>query len=113
MLPWRSRYPSSARSRGSCDPAKLRSTCERMNGELLCWRHTQLSLGSLYRRSCSGEQRQEIGSEESSQIEYIPGHFECLRHVRKKYGCLRCEQAGEHPQIDWNPTSLRNLHRYW
>ena len=50
MLPWRSR-PSSARSRGSCDPAKLKSTCARMNGELLCRRHKQLSLGSLYRRS--------------------------------------------------------------
>src|SRR5258705_5700857 len=25
--------------------------------------------------SCCGEQRQEIGSEESWQIEYIPGHF--------------------------------------
>jgi len=37
VLPWRSR-PSSARSHGSCDPAKLRSTCARMNGELLCWR---------------------------------------------------------------------------
>ena len=43
MLRWR--------SRGSYDPAKPRSTCARMNGELLCWRHTQLSLGSLYRRS--------------------------------------------------------------
>src|SRR5258708_7290507 len=52
------------------------------------------------RCSCCGEQRQEIGSEESWQIEYIPGHFERLRHVRKKYACSRCEQAGEHPQIE-------------
>jgi transposase len=52
------------------------------------------------RCSSCGEQRQEIGSEESWQIEYIPGHFERLRHVRKKYACLRCEQAGEHPQIE-------------
>jgi len=52
------------------------------------------------RCSCCGEQRQEIGSEESWQIEYLPGHFERLRHVRKKYACLRCEQAGEHPQIE-------------
>jgi len=50
--------------------------------------------------SCCGEQRQEIGSEESWQIEYLPGHFERLRHVRKKYACLRCEQAGENPQIE-------------
>jgi hypothetical protein len=51
------------------------------------------------RCSCCGEQRQEIGSEESWQIEYIPGHFERLRHVRKKYACAKCEQAGENPQI--------------
>src|SRR5271167_646026 len=51
------------------------------------------------RCSCCGEQRQEIGSEESWQIEYLPGHFERLRHVRKKYACSRCEQAGENPQI--------------
>ena len=41
------------------------------------------------RCSCCGEQRQEIGSEESWQIEYLPGHFERLRHVRKKYACSR------------------------
>ena len=49
---------------------------------------------------CCGEQRQEIGSEESWQIEYLPGHFERLRHVRKKYACSNCEQAGENPQIE-------------
>jgi transposase len=52
------------------------------------------------RCSCCGEQRQEIGSEESWQIEYLPGHFERLRHVRKKYACSHCEQAGENPQIE-------------
>jgi transposase len=51
------------------------------------------------RCSCCGEQRQEIGSEESWQIEHIPGHFERLRHVRKKYACAKCELAGENPQI--------------
>jgi transposase len=52
-------------------------------------------------RSCSrcGVERQEIGSEESWQIEYIPGHFERLQHVRKKYACAKCELAGENPQI--------------
>src|SRR5580700_8885139 len=52
------------------------------------------------RCSCCGEQRQEIGSEESWQIEYLPGHFERLQHVRKKYACAKCEQAGENPQIE-------------
>ena len=51
------------------------------------------------RCSCCGEQRQEIGSEESWQIEYIPGRFERLQHVRKKYACAKCELAGENPQI--------------
>jgi transposase len=52
------------------------------------------------RCSCCAEQRQEIGSEESWQIEYLPGHFERLRHVRKKYACSGCEQVGENPQIE-------------
>jgi transposase len=52
------------------------------------------------RCSCCGEQRQEIGSEESWQIEYLPGHFERLRHVRKKYTCPHCERKGENPQIE-------------
>jgi transposase len=51
------------------------------------------------RCSCCGEQRQEIGTEESWQIEYLPGHFERLQHVRKKYACAKCELAGENPQI--------------
>jgi transposase len=49
--------------------------------------------------SCCGAERKEIGSEESWQIEYIPGHFERLQHVRKKYACAKCELAGENPQI--------------
>ena len=49
---------------------------------------------------CCGQPRQEIGAEESWQIEYIPGRFERLQHVRKKYACARCEQRGENPQID-------------
>ncbi len=36
-------------------------------------------------------------AEESWQIEYIPGHFERLQHVRKKYACENCEQAGREP----------------
>jgi transposase len=44
-------------------------------------------------------ERKEIGTEESWQIEYIPGHFERLRHVRKKYACAKCEGSGEAPQI--------------
>jgi transposase len=49
--------------------------------------------------TCCGQQRAEIGAEESWQLEYYPGHFERLHHVRKKYGCARCDAAGVNPRI--------------
>lgn len=48
---------------------------------------------------CCGLERKEIGSDQSWQIEYIPGHFERIQHLRKKYACPRCEHAGENPRI--------------
>ena len=48
---------------------------------------------------CCGGERQEIGTEESWQIEYLPGHFERIQHVRKKYACGPCEASAEGPQI--------------
>jgi transposase len=48
---------------------------------------------------CCGVVRPEIGAEESWQIEYIPGHFERIHHVRKKYACAKCEDSGEGPQM--------------
>ncbi len=56
---------------------------------------------SATERVCAGcgQQRDEIGAEESWQIEYIPGRFERLQHLRKKYACPRCEQEGESPQM--------------
>src|SRR5258708_16046746 len=57
---------------------------------------------SVEERPCPscGVERKEIGSEKSWQIEYIPGHFERLEHVRKKYACPSWESAGENPQIE-------------
>jgi transposase len=49
---------------------------------------------------CCGVERKEIGADQSWQIEYIPGGFERLHHVRKKYACLGCEKVGENPQIE-------------
>jgi transposase len=49
---------------------------------------------------CCGIERQEIGADESWQVEYLPGHFERIRHVRKKYACVGCEQAGENPRME-------------
>ncbi len=48
---------------------------------------------------CCGGERQEIGTEESWQIEYLPGHFERIRHVRKKYACGPCEASAQGPQM--------------
>jgi transposase len=49
---------------------------------------------------CCGEERKEIGADESWQIEYIPGRFERLHHVRKKYACPGCDSVGENPQME-------------
>src|SRR5580700_1112502 len=49
---------------------------------------------------CCGVERKEIGADESWQIEYIPGRFERLHHVRKKYACPGCESVGENPQME-------------
>ncbi|MGA8437617.1 MAG: IS66 family transposase [Candidatus Sulfotelmatobacter sp.] len=55
--------------------------------------------GEQRRCPCCGEERKEIGADESWQIEYIPGRFERLHHVRKKYACPGCEGIGENPQM--------------
>jgi len=34
---------------------------------------------------CCGVERKEIGTDESWQVEYLPGHFERIHHLRKKY----------------------------
>lgn len=49
---------------------------------------------------CCGIERKEIGQEQSWQIEYFPGHFERIQHVRKKYACPACEANGDNPRIE-------------
>jgi len=49
---------------------------------------------------CCGVERKEIGADESWQIEYIPGRFERIQHVRKKYACPGCEREGENPRME-------------
>jgi transposase len=49
---------------------------------------------------CCGLTRKEIGADESWQVEYLPGHFERIHHVRKKYACASCETNGENPSIE-------------
>jgi transposase len=49
---------------------------------------------------CCGVERREIGAEESWQIEYFPGHFERIHHLRKRYACRACETNGDSPRIE-------------
>jgi len=49
---------------------------------------------------CCGIERKEIGTDESWQVEYLPGHFERIHHVRKKYACQGCESNGNNPQME-------------
>jgi transposase len=53
-------------------------------------------------RACPGcgQERKEIGEEKNWQVDYIPGHFERLEHIRKKYACPQCESQAENPQIE-------------
>jgi transposase len=49
---------------------------------------------------CCGAERKEIGTDESWQVEYLPGHFERIHHLRKKYACTGCESNGNNPQME-------------
>jgi transposase len=63
---------------------------------------TQVYELSAEQRICPGcsVERPEIGADESWQIEYLPGRFERIQHVRKKYACSTCEKSGENPQME-------------
>ncbi len=41
---------------------------------------------------CCGKLRQEIGSDISEQLEFIPASLEVIEHHRKKYACRECEE---------------------
>ena len=73
---------------------------------------------------CCGVERKEIGQEESWQIEHIPGRFERIHHVRKKYACpgVRDEwrqpthrdrgQAGDGDRQGAGRAGAAGLHRH-
>jgi transposase len=48
---------------------------------------------------CCGVERQEVGADESWQIEYDPARFERIQHLRKKNACPKCERHGIGAQI--------------
>jgi transposase len=41
---------------------------------------------------CCGDLRQEIGSETSEQLEYVPASLTVIEHVRVKYACRQCAE---------------------
>ena len=49
---------------------------------------------------CCGVERKEIGADQSWQVEYLPGHFERIHHVRKKYACAGCESNDNNPRME-------------
>jgi transposase len=49
---------------------------------------------------CCGVERKEIGTDESWQVEYLPGRFERIHHVRTKYACPGCESHGDNPRME-------------
>jgi len=49
---------------------------------------------------CCGIERKAIGTDESWQVEYLPGHFERIHHLRQKYVCQGCEGNGNNPQME-------------
>jgi len=63
---------------------------------------TQVHEWSAAERACPGcgVERKEIGADESWQVEYLPGHFERIHHVRKKYACPGCESHGDNPRME-------------
>ena len=48
---------------------------------------------------CCNQLRTKIGEESSWQIEYMPGYFYRLEHLRFKYACRGCEQNAISPNI--------------
>lgn len=48
---------------------------------------------------CCGKCRAHIGIDESWQVEYIPGHFERIHHIRHTYACNACDAEGDGGQV--------------
>ena len=46
--------------------------------------------------SCGGEMRK-VGEDVSEVLDYVPGHFEVIKHVRPAFSCRRCESMVQMP----------------
>ena len=38
-----------------------------------------------------------LGEDISEMLDFIPGHFEVIRHVRPKLSCTKCSKVVQHP----------------
>lgn len=45
---------------------------------------------------CGGEMRK-VGEDVTRILDYIPGHFEVVRHIRPAFSCRRCESMVQNP----------------
>jgi transposase len=60
---------------------------------------------------CCGKTRERIGEETSWQVEFNPGQFERIEHVRIKYACRHCEANADDPQIALANKPLQPIDR--
>jgi transposase len=58
---------------------------------------------------CCNRPRARIGQESSWQIEYVPGYFQRIEHVRLKYACPHCEAGAINPHIELAPKPAQPI----
>jgi transposase len=46
--------------------------------------------------SCGGEMRK-VGEDVTEVLDYVPGHFEVIKHIRPAFSCRRCESMVQMP----------------
>ena len=46
---------------------------------------------------CGSERMRKVGEDVTEVLEYVPGRFEVIRHVRPAYSCAKCEAMAQAP----------------
>jgi transposase len=46
---------------------------------------------------CGSERLRKVGEDATEVLEYVPGRFEVVRHVRPAYSCAKCEAMAQAP----------------
>ena len=46
---------------------------------------------------CGAERLRKVGEDVTEVLEYVPGRFEVVRHVRPAYSCAKCEAMTQAP----------------